>query len=179
MCERGRGPSERRERRPGVPLLRRAAPAHGRRPGDVSAVSELPPADRIRRWSRSTRSHVFACERCFLVQLEVFVQPEDIFTDYAYYSAYSTSWVDHARELRRDDPRAARARPGRLRRRARVERRLPAAALRRHGVPILGIDPAANVAEDAEARGVPTLVAFFGRETARALWSTKEGAQAS
>ena len=41
--------------------------------------------------------HVFACESCYLVQLEAFVPPEDIFTEYAYFSAYSTAWVEHAR----------------------------------------------------------------------------------
>jgi len=113
--------------------------------------------------------HVFACERCFLVQLEVFVAPDDIFTDYAYYSAYSTSWVNHARDyvemmterlkLGSDD--------------LVVELASNDGYLLQHfvgsGIPILGIDPAANVAEDAEARGVPTLVAFFGRETAQRL----------
>ena len=127
------------------------------------------PPQRIREMEPFYPLHVFACERCFLVQLEVFVQPEDIFTDYAYYSAYSTSWVDHARdyvemiserlELARDD--------------LVVELASNDGYLLQHfvgsGVQILGIDPAANVAEDAEARGVPTLVAFFGRETAQAL----------
>ena len=62
------------------------------------------PPDRIREMEPFYPLHVFVCERCFLVQLEVFVAPEDIFTDYAYYSAYSTSWVEHARDVRRDDP---------------------------------------------------------------------------
>ena len=64
-----------------------------------------------------------------------FVAPDEIFTEYAYFSAYSTSWVEHARAVRRDDPRAARARRGRPRRRARLERRLPPPALRRHRDP--------------------------------------------
>jgi len=121
--------------------------------------------------------HVFACERCFLVQLEEFVPPEEIFSDYAYYSAYSTSWVEHAQsyvemikarlELDGDD--------------LVVELASNDGYLLQHFVgtriPILGIDPAANVAHDAEARGVPTLVAFFGTETARRLAS--EGKRAS
>jgi hypothetical protein len=125
--------------------------------------------DRIREAEAFYPLHAFACEQCYLVQLEVFVPPEDIFTDYAYYSAYSTSWVDHARnyvemirgrlELGPDD--------------LVVELASNDGYLLQHfvgtGVPILGIDPAANVAEDAEARGVPTLVAFFGTETARRL----------
>ena len=45
--------------------------------------------------------HVLACERCFLVQLEAFVPPDEIFTEYAYFSAYSTAWVEHARRTSR------------------------------------------------------------------------------
>ena len=103
-----------------------------------------------------------ACERCWLVQLEL-VPPEEIFTEYAYFSAYSTSWVEHARAVRRDDPRATGLGPDDLV----VELASNDGYLLQHfvgtGIPILGIDPAANVAEAAEERGVPTLVAFFGR----------------
>jgi SAM-dependent methyltransferase len=127
------------------------------------------PAARIREMEPFYPLHVFVCERCFLVQLEVFVRPEDIFTDYAYYSAYATSWVDHARryvEMIRDRLDLG---DGDLV----VELASNDGYLLQHfvgtGVPILGIDPAANVAQDAAARGVPTLVAFFGRETAERL----------
>ena len=123
--------------------------------------------------------HVFACERCFLVQLEVFVRPEDIFTDYAYYSAYSTSWVEHARdyvemirerlELGSDD--------------LVVELASNDGYLLQHfvgtGVPILGIDPAANVAEDAEsARGADARRVLRQRDGSSAS-PTKESAPAS
>ena len=121
--------------------------------------------------------HVFACERCYLVQLEAFVPPDEIFTEYAYFSAYSTAWVEHARQyvemiskrlgLGSDD--------------LVVELASNDGYLLQHfvgtGIPILGIDPAANVAEAAEERGVPTLVDFFGRATAQAL--VDEGKRAS
>ncbi len=121
--------------------------------------------------------HVFGCERCWLVQLEAFVPPEDIFTEYAYFSAYSTAWVEHAR----DYVELMRARlalgPDDLV----VELASNDGYLLQHfvgtGIPILGIDPAANVAEAAEARGVPTLVEFFGRESASRL--AAEGKRAS
>ena len=123
----------------------------------------------IREMERFYPLHVFVCERCWLVQLQELVRPEDIFTDYAYFSAYSTSWVEHARayvemirerlELGPDD--------------LVVELASNDGYLLQHfvgtGIPILGIDPAANVAKDAEERGVPTLVAFFGTETAEQL----------
>ena len=130
--------------------------------------SFLPP-DRIRDREVFYPLEAFLCERCFLMQLEVFVPPEDIFTEYAYYSAYSTSWVDHARNY--VDMIRARLRLGSED--LVVELASNDGYLLQHfggtEVPILGIDPAANVARDAEARGVPTLVAFFGAETARRL----------
>ena len=134
-------------------------------------------ADQIRQMEPFFPLHVFACERCYLVQLEAFVPPDDIFTEYAYFSAYSTAFVDHARQyvemiskrlgLGADD--------------LVVELASNDGYLLQHfvgtGVPILGIDPAANVAKAAEARGVPTLVDFFGRATAERLVS--EGTRAS
>jgi hypothetical protein len=113
--------------------------------------------------------HVFACERCYLVQLEAFVPPSDIFTEYAYFSGYSTSFVEHARrytEMIRERLRLGRSDLV-------VELASNDGYLLQHfvgtGIPILGVDPAVNVAEAAEKRGVPTLVAFFGRECARQL----------
>ena len=103
-----------------------------RRPRDVAALRELPAAP-----SRSSAMepfyplHVFACERCWLVQLAAFVAPEEIFTEYAYFSAYSTAWVEHARAYVEMIRARLELGAGRPRRRARVERRLPAPALRR------------------------------------------------
>jgi hypothetical protein len=135
------------------------------------------PADRIRQMEPFYPLHAFVCERCFLVQLEEFVGPADIFSDYAYYSAYSTSWVEHARTY----VEMIRARLGLGSDDLVVELASNDGYLLQHfvgtGIPILGIDPAANVAQDAEARGVPTLVAFFGRETASRL--ADEGRRAS
>ena len=135
------------------------------------------PAARIREMEPFYPLHVFACESCFLVQLEVFVRPEDIFTDYAYFSAYATSWVEHARRY----VEMIAQRLGLGEEDLVVELASNDGYLLQHfigtGVPILGIDPAANVAQDAEARGVPTLVAFFGREVAEKL--AAEGKRAS
>ena len=54
--------------------------------------------DQIRTMEPFFPLHVFACERCYLVQLEAFVPPDEIFGEYAYFSAYSTAWVEHARQ---------------------------------------------------------------------------------
>lgn len=110
--------------------------------------------------------HAYVCAECFLVQLPEVASPEQIFGDYAYFSSYSTSWVEHAR--RYVDEAVERFRLG-------SESRVVEVAsndgyLLRHlverGVPVLGIEPAANVAEVAREAGVPTLVRFFGRDTA-------------
>ena len=121
--------------------------------------------------------HVFACERCHLVQLEAFVPADEIFSEYAYFSGYSTSFVEHARQYVEMVCERLALRPDDLV----VELASNDGYLLQHfigtGVPILGVEPAANVAKAAEERGVPTLVAFFGRETAQLL--VDEGRRAS
>jgi SAM-dependent methyltransferase len=110
--------------------------------------------------------HAYVCATCFLVQLPAVAAPEEIFADYAYFSSYSTSWVEHARRYVDDAVERFRLGP---------ESRVVEVAsndgyLLRHlverGIPVVGIEPAANVAEAARAVGVPTLVRFFGRTTA-------------
>jgi SAM-dependent methyltransferase len=109
------------------------------------------------------------CQRCWLVQLESYVAPESIFTEYAYFSSYSDSWVDHARRY----TEAMIDRFGLGAGSMIVELASNDGYLLQHfverGVPVLGVEPAVNVAEAAEARGVPTLTRFFGRELAGEL----------
>ncbi len=113
--------------------------------------------------------HAYVCDACYLVQLEEFQTPSDIFSDYAYFSSYSDAWLAHARnyaehivsdfdiggsslvvELASNDGYLLKY-------------------FAERDIPVLGIEPAANVAEVAVAKGVPTLVKFFGEETAKAL----------
>lgn len=110
--------------------------------------------------------HVRICRMCLLVQLPAFVDREEIFREYAYFSSYSESWVEHAR-------RYADAMVGRLGLGPDsfvVELASNDGYLLQHfvarGIPSLGIEPALNVAAAAEARGVPTLTEFFGRDLA-------------
>lgn len=110
--------------------------------------------------------HVRVCDSCLLVQADEVVPPDQIFSDYAYFSSYSTSWVEHAR-------RYAAAMSDRFRLNASslvIEVASNDGYLLQHfraaGIPVLGIEPAANVAEAARAIGVPTEIAFFGAETA-------------
>ncbi len=111
----------------------------------------------------------YVCATCFLVQLGVFVRPEAIFTEYAYFSSYSDSWVRHAARY----AETMRARLTLGPRSLVVEIGSNDGYLLQHfvaaGIPVLGIDPAANVAEAARARGVTTLVRFFGRAVADEL----------
>jgi C-methyltransferase-like protein/putative zinc binding protein/methyltransferase family protein len=112
---------------------------------------------------------VFVCEHCFLVQLREYVAPEGIFTEYPYFSSYSDSWLAHAERY----VDAVVERFGLSERHRIVELGSNDGYLLRNfvtrGIPVLGIEPAANVAEAAEAIGVPTRVAFFGEEVAREL----------
>jgi SAM-dependent methyltransferase len=110
--------------------------------------------------------HVWICRQCLLVQLEAVVTPEELFDDYAYFSSYSDSWVAHARTY--CDEVVRRFGLG-------VNSRIVEIACNdgyllqhfaaRH-LNVLGIEPAANVARVAEARGIPVEVRYFGRDTA-------------
>lgn len=120
--------------------------------------------------------HVMVCNSCFLVQLDEYVTPEEIFTEYAYFSSYADSWVAHARTY-------VHAMVDRWKLDANsfvVELASNDGYLLQHflpfGVPVLGIEPAANVAVKATQIGVPTLVKFFGVSLARELAS--QGKQA-
>ena len=113
--------------------------------------------------------HVRVCGGCFLVQLEAFVRADQIFSEYAYFSSYSTSWVEHARAYVDMISRRAALGPGSLV----VELASNDGYLLQHflprRIPMLGIEPAANVARAAIAKGIPTRIEFFGAESARRL----------
>jgi SAM-dependent methyltransferase len=111
----------------------------------------------------------YVCEKCFLVQLQEFVSPENIFTEYAYFSSYSQTWLQHVKEytnmiidrLRLNDNSRV------------VEIASNDGYLLQYFVqakiPCLGIEPAANVAQSAIEKSVPTRIAFFGKDCARGL----------
>jgi len=130
-------------------------------------LSEPEPFYPLRAW---------ICAACWLVQLEEFASPTDIFGDYAYFSSYSRTWLEHARDYT-----------------AMISERLSLGPRSRvvevasndgyllqyfveRGVPVLGIEPAGNVAAAAVARGVPTRVEFFGRAGAERLVAEGEHA---
>jgi hypothetical protein len=134
-------------------------------------------ADALDRMEPFYPLNVLVCGRCFLVQLKEYVSPEEIFTEYAYFSSYSESWLAHAREYaRRMIERFGLGSQSFV-----VELASNDGYLLRNfvaaGIPCLGIEPAANVAKAAEQAGVPTLVEFFGRRTASALAAQGKRAQ--
>ena len=113
--------------------------------------------------------HAHVCDHCFLVQLGEFVSPEELFSNYPYFSSFSDTWLEHCdRYVRKMVPLLRLGPESRI-----VEIASNDGALlqffRRRGLNVLGIEPAANVAHNAVARGIPTEVAFFGRETARRI----------
>ena len=132
------------------------------------ANSYLEPEDLLRGESFYPL-RVFVCEGCLLVQLPVFVTPDAIFDEYAYFSSVSDSWVEHAR-------RYVEAAVGRfdLSSKSRVveiasnDGYLLQFFVER-GIPALGIEPSANVAAAAEERGIPTVVEFFGAKLGERL----------
>jgi SAM-dependent methyltransferase len=115
--------------------------------------------------------HAWVCESCWLVQLEEYVSPDQIFSDYAYFSSYSDSWVEHARRY----VEAMIQRWGLGAQSLVMEIASNDGYLLQHfkarGVPCRGIEPAANVAEAAVAKGIPTTVKFFGKRTAEEIAS--------
>lgn len=133
-------------------------------------------ADELDRMEPFYPLKVMVCDECFLVQLREYVGPEHIFTEYGYFSSYSTSWVAHAQAYcEKIAPRLGLNRDCLV-----VELASNDGYLLQHflpmGIPVLGVEPAANVALAAEEKGVPTLVDFFGVRLARQM--VEEGRQA-
>lgn len=119
---------------------------------------------------------VYICECCFLVQLPECVSPRDIFSDYAYFSSYSDGWLQHCRAY--TDMIVTRCGLN-------VESQVVEIGSNdgyllqyfvQKGIPVVGVEPAANVGEVAIKKGIPTRVKFFGQETACEL--VAEGRQA-
>ena len=126
-------------------------------------------ADQIDRMEPFYPLHVWVCHRCFLVQLDEYVEAAEIFTDYAYFSSYSTSWLQHVSDYTdMITDRLGLGADSFVVELASNDGYLLQYFVKK-GIPCLGIEPAANVAKDAEARGVPTDVSFFGEDKGRAL----------
>jgi C-methyltransferase C-terminal domain/Putative zinc binding domain/Methyltransferase domain len=120
--------------------------------------------------------HARVCEACFLVQVPELTSPKSIFAEYAYLSSMSDSWLEHAKRY----AETATARFDLGKKSLVVEVASNDGYLlqffKGNGIPVLGIEPAANVAKIAESKGIPSLAEFFGTRLARRL--VAEGRQA-
>jgi SAM-dependent methyltransferase len=127
------------------------------------------PTDKLDAMEPHYPLHVLVCDACYLVQLREYVSPDHIFSEYAYFSSYSTSWVAHAKAY----CSMIKERLGLGRDSLVVELASNDGYLLQHfaplGVPVRGVEPAANVAKVAQEKGVPTTVGFFGVELAERL----------
>jgi 2-polyprenyl-3-methyl-5-hydroxy-6-metoxy-1,4-benzoquinol methylase len=126
--------------------------------------------DQLNKAEKFYPLHTYVCEKCLLVQLEEFESPDHIFSDYAYFSSYSDSWLSHSKkyvDLVID-------RFGLNKSSLVIEIASNDGYLlqffQEQDIPILGIEPAVNVAQVAETKGIPTLVKFFGVQTAQELF---------
>ncbi|HEX8041189.1 MAG TPA: class I SAM-dependent methyltransferase [Chryseosolibacter sp.] len=130
----------------------------------------LKPAD-LKKMEAFYPLHVYVCEKCFLVQLEEFVSPQEIYKDYKYFSSYSDSWLLHSREYTEKV----------VDRFQLSEKSLVVELASNDGyllqyfaekqIPVLGVEPAAAVAEEARSKGIRTEMKFFGNKTVHQLIS--------
>lgn len=120
--------------------------------------------------------HAYVCNTCFLVQLEEFQSPDKIFDNYAYFSSYSDSWLKHAKKYVNDISQSFGINSSHLVIEIASNDGYLLKFFKENKIPVLGIEPASNVAAVAQSQGIPTLVKFFGVQTAKEL--VKEGKQA-
>ena len=119
--------------------------------------------------------HARVCAKCFLVQLPELAAPSDIFRDYAYLSSYSDTWRSHVEAYAREVVRRFDIPPGAHVVEVASNDGCLLRSFRDRGMRVLGVEPAANVAEIANAAGVPTVAKFFGSATARELLDSERG----
>ena len=129
-------------------------------------------ADQLQLMEPTYPLHAYVCGNCFLVQLQEFVAPQNIFGEYAYFSSYSSNWVEHARAYTEMAIERFKLGP--------TSKVIEIASndgyLLQHfvakGIAVLGIEPAANVAAAAALKGIPTEIRFLGSATAEIIAST-------
>jgi hypothetical protein len=127
------------------------------------------PAEKLNSMEPFYPLHAFVCGKCYLVQLDEYVSAENIFTEYAYFSSFADSWVKHMKQY----ADMITTRFGYGKESFVVELASNDGYLLQHfvakGIPVLGVEPAANVARVAIEKGIPTLVKFFGVQTAKEM----------
>ncbi|MGA8432440.1 MAG: class I SAM-dependent methyltransferase [Candidatus Sulfotelmatobacter sp.] len=136
-----------------------------------------PAAEELNRGETFYPLHVYVCGKCFLVQLEQYESPEAIFSDYAYFSSYSDSWLKHARNYCQKMTERFGLNPKSFVVEVASNDGYLLQYFVQQSIPVLGIEPAANVAKVAvEERKVPTLIRFFGAQLAHELAANGQAA---
>jgi 2-polyprenyl-3-methyl-5-hydroxy-6-metoxy-1,4-benzoquinol methylase len=113
--------------------------------------------------------HAYVCEQCFLVQVPEFASPERIFGDYAYFSSYADTWLEHVRVYAAQAIRRFGLGPDSLVIEVASNDGCLLQGFKKSGIPVLGIEPANNVAQFARDAGIPTVVTFLGARAAAKL----------
>ena len=108
----------------------------------------------------------FVCEKCFLVQLGEFKSPNEIFKDYAYFSSFSSSWVNHAEQYVNSLVKKFNINKKNLVVEIASNDGYLLQFFKKKNIPVLGIEPAKNVAKKAIKKGIPTITKFFGSKLA-------------
>ncbi len=136
--------------------------------GEMPMVNEYPPLDSSATQARYPLK-AWVCDSCLLVQVEEIVSPEEIFSDYAYFSSFSESWLEHSRRFALEAEREL----GLDSKSLVVEVASNDGYLLKEfiaaGIPVLGVEPASNIAKLANEAGIPTENNFFGRKVAEDL----------
>jgi hypothetical protein len=127
------------------------------------------PAERLDGPETFYPLHVRLCTSCLLVQIPAYVSGEEIFSDYAYFSSYSDSWVAHAKRYAQSMIERLGLSSGSLVTEVASNDGYLLQHFLAEGIPVLGVEPAANVAEAARSRGILTVVEFLGLETGREI----------
>ncbi len=137
--------------------------------GASPLVQSFLSSDKLNQMEPFYPLQVFVCGKCFLVQLQEFVAPENIFSDYLYFASYSDTWLAHAKRYTDEM----------VRRFPISEKSLVIEIASNDGyllqyfaeknIPVLGVEPAANVAQVAAKKGISSITKFFSRETAKEL----------
>ena len=118
-------------------------------------------ADQIDQMEPYFPLHVLVCNNCFLVQLREYVKPESIFSEYDYFSSYSTSWVEHARRYCEMIQARLNLGPNSQVFEIASNDGYLLQHFVRMGIPVTGIEPASNVAAVAREKNIPTIVRIF------------------
>src|SRR4051794_33053791 len=134
--------------------------------GMCPIANSLVTADRLAGMEPFYPLRALVCEECFLVQSEEFEPPEGIFADYTYFSSFSTSWLAHAKAYTDKTVERLSLGSGHTVVEVGSNDGYLLQYFHERGIRVIGIEPAANVAQEAILKGIPTIVRFFDVELA-------------